>query len=353
MMKDLKLTRRRKLLGAVVICVVLITGSTMLWQMGQVAEAAILDPHPGMVGWWRFDEEVGGIATDSSGYGNHGTVYGDATWVDGKYGKALSFAGINNYVKILDSTSLDITQSVTIEAWVKPAESGIAKTILSKLEAATPNYFMSQEADDKYYFNILTTNGITSFSSLAHADVNWHHIVCVFNRATGWAYIYVDGVEEASKNVGLYDLVPSNLDLCVGARSGPTNYWKGIIDEVRIYNRALSAAEIQADFQKSPDFSSKLLAKVPKGATQVITTLSWQGIGSINITAESPSKNYTEDIVPVYQKTVYSTSGGTSSMLNIKRLSVSVNALSSDENWYVVLKSDDVDAYQITVEVQK
>ena len=66
------------------------------------------------------------------------------------------------------------------------------------------------------------------------------------------------------------------------------------------------------------------------GTTQVITMLSWQGTGSINVTVISPSQNYTEDMMSEYQKTVYSTSGGTSSMLNIKRLSVSVNALSSD-----------------------
>jgi len=76
-------------------------------------------------------------------------------------------------------------------------------------------------------------------------------------------------------------------------------------------------------------------------------------LGSINVTIESPLKNYTEDIVPVYQKTVYSTSDGTSSILNIKRLSVSTTALSTDENWYVVLKFDDVEDYRITVEVQK
>jgi len=59
------------------------------------------------------------------------------------------------------------------------------------------------------------------------------------------------------------------------------------------------------------------------------------------------------DFAYVYQKTVYSTSGGTSSMLNIKRLSVSVSALSSDENWYVMLKFDDVEDYRISVEAQK
>ena len=76
-------------------------------------------------------------------------------------------------------------------------------------------------------------------------------------------------------------------------------------------------------------------------------------VGSINVTIESPLKNYTEDMVPVYQKTVYSTSGGTSSMLNIKRLSISVSALSSDENWYVTLKFDRVEDYRVTVEIQR
>ena len=79
----------------------------------------------------------------------------------------------------------------------------------------------------------------------------------------------------------------------------------------------------------------------------------WQGARSINVTVESPSKNYTEAIVPVYQKTVYSTSDGTSSMLDIKRLSISVSALSSDENWYVMLEFDDVEDYRITAEAKK
>ena len=76
-------------------------------------------------------------------------------------------------------------------------------------------------------------------------------------------------------------------------------------------------------------------------------------LGSINVMIESPSKSYTEDIVPVYQKTVYSTSDGTSSMLNIKRLFISVSARSSEENWYVMLEFDDVEDYRITVETQK
>jgi hypothetical protein len=63
--------------------------------------------------------------------------------------------------------------------------------------------------------------------------------------------------------------------------------------------------------------------------------------------------SYIEDMVLVCQKTVYSTSDGTLSMLDIKRLSISVSALSSDQNWYVMLEFDDVEDYRLTVEVQK
>jgi hypothetical protein len=126
-----------------------------------------------------------------------------------------------------------------------------------------------------------------------------------------------------------------------------------IIDEVRIYNRSLSADEVQESFQNEPNFSSKLLAKIPEGTTQVIVTASWQGTGSLNAIIDSPSESYTEDVVPVYQKTTYSTFGGSSNMLNIKRLSITVQSLLSSETWYISLNLDDVEDYTIAVECQK
>jgi hypothetical protein len=85
----------------------------------------------------------------------------------------------------------------------------------------------------------------------------------------------------------------------------------------------------------------------------MIATLTWQGTGSINATVTSPSKSYTEDTISVCQKTTYSTTGGTSDMLNIKRLSISVTALPADQSWTIALTFDSVVAYQIAVEVQK
>jgi hypothetical protein len=164
--------------------------------------------------------------------------------------------------------------------------------------------------------------------------------------------LYIDGVSAATPVAATGNMDVSTNALLIGCTNG-VGFFDGLIDEVRIYNRALSAAEIQADFQSGPGFSSNVLAKIPKGTTQVITTLSWQGAGSINATITSPSQTYTEDAIPVYQKTTYSTTSGNPTMLNVKRLSISVTALPADQNWPIVLTFDSVTAYQISVEVQK
>ena len=346
---ELKLTKRKRLLGAVVVCAVLIAG-LMLWQMGEVAEAAVLDPHPGLVGWWRFDEGVGGVAGDSSGFGNDGAVYG-ATWVDGKHGEALSFDGTDDYVLVTHNAVLNAPGNFTIEAWIKTSLTSVG-VIVSKyaggvgwhltvtLEGKVISWFYASASD--YTTNMVSTKTVN--------DGAWHYIVIA--RTYGGEYrMYIDGDLDENYNDNTVGEVSNTEDVYIGTRPGLLQYFNGIIDEVRIYNRALSAAEIQENFQKGPDFSSRLLAKVPKGTTQFIVTLSWQGVGNIGITIESSSKNYTEDMVPVYQKTVYSSSSG--DMLNIKRLAVSVTALSSDENWYIILEFDDVEDYRITVEVQR
>ena len=110
--------RRRILLATVVICAALITGLTIWWQARPVAQAAIVNPHPGLVGWWRFDEGSGSVAKDSSGYGNDGTVYG-ATSVTGKYGQALSFDGQSNNVQIPFNSVLNPTSAITLSTWIQ------------------------------------------------------------------------------------------------------------------------------------------------------------------------------------------------------------------------------------------
>ena len=336
---------RKRLVAVAVICVVLAVSLTGLWQNSQVAEAAILDPHPGLVGWWRFDEGVGGVAEDSSGYGNDGTIYG-AGWVDGKHGEALSFDGTNDYVSVDHHSSLDFgLNPFTVSLWVK--------------QIGTSSYYPSYSEGTAIHG--LTIHGVGG--RIQGGDgANYFDVSGMFGedlRGKGWQFLTItyDGskfqgyLNGAAKKTYDWPYGTGNptQDLLIGDFWGPN--FEGEIDEVRVYNRDLSATEIQEIFERGPDYSSRILAKLPKGTTQFLVTLSWQGVGSMNTTIESPSRNYTEDMVPVYQRTDYSSSSG--DMLNIKRLAVSVTALSSDENWYIALEFDDVEDYRITVEVQK
>jgi hypothetical protein len=328
----------------------------MFLQTSQTTQAALINPHPGLVGWWSFNEGSGTVVSDSSGNGNAGAING-ATWVDGKYGKALSFDG-NNYVS---TSNWARPINFTCSCWIKPtstsgnavqilgwsnSDMSITPFILSRYNNVIFVGFQSSANDYRFY---KTTFGVLN-------DGVWCHVTVTYT-GNSLPSIYINGVLASISPLWVagVDTVPtSSLPFAIG-RAGvyASRYFDGIIDEVRIYNFVLSQAEIQNDFNIGPDFSANVLAKVPQGTTQVITTLTWQGTGNINVTIVSPSQNYTENLLPEYQKSSYSTSNGITSMLNIKRLSVSVTALSSDQNWYMVLTLDKVDAYQITVEVQK
>jgi hypothetical protein len=342
---------RKSFMIVVAVCAVLAVSLVLELQMNRVTEAAVIEPHPGLVGWWRFDEGTGSIAKDSSGFGNDGAIYGTPTWVTGKYGQALSFNGVNSYV----STSLlpqTVGTPITIAGWIYcPSLPSAHQFEFGFRDNSVADFYVLQTQGSNVFEMRFRNSAGTYFSLYPSFTPNtWVHVALTYDGSTLKGYI--NGVSIGSVSAsGTFGSSTNNFR--IGEQTAGVNPSSATIDEVRIYNRALSAAEIQADFKEGPDFSVNLLTKVPKGTTQVITTLSWQGVGSINVTIVSPSQNYTESMLPEYQKTVYSTSSGTTSMLNIKRLSVSVSALSSDQNWYVVLTFNSVDAYQITVEVQK
>jgi hypothetical protein len=96
-----------------------IFGFLVMVEFGLFLLTQRLKAEEGLVGYWSFDEGEGTIAHDYSGNSNDGTIYG-ATWVDGKVGKALSFDGVDDYVRVNDSSNFDITDAITIEAWIKP-----------------------------------------------------------------------------------------------------------------------------------------------------------------------------------------------------------------------------------------
>ena len=206
----------------------------------------------GLVAEWHFD----GSAQDTSGSGNNGTING-ATFVQGISGQALSFNGVDDMVVVPHSPTLSL-EKYTMEAWIKRYQDGAENTILTKRYEPSwmdnyglyisPNGTVSASS---YSPDIWTWFGVGSVRNISAG--NWYHIAATYDRTA--LKIYINGVLDNSVNTQ-YTPYQNNQQLvigrgCVGdpCMFKPSNpSFNGIIDEVRIYNRALSASEIQAEY---------------------------------------------------------------------------------------------------------
>ena len=198
----------------------------------------------GLVLWLKFNEGSGNIAYDSSFYNNHGTIYG-ATWTDGKFGKALSLDGVDDYVEVPDSESLNITDEITIVAWVKPISwiSGREQWIVHKY---SPGWLLYAWSDNDLRFIINNRTDIDHIVVPLPPLNQWSHIVATVENGN-IVTIYKNGeyVDSKTLSVSLDSNTLSTRPVQIGGKSTENKCFNGLIDEVRIYNRALSENEIK------------------------------------------------------------------------------------------------------------
>jgi outer membrane protein assembly factor BamB len=208
----------------------------------------------GLVGYWSFDEGRGTTAHDTSGNLNDGTIYG-ANWTDGKFGKALSFDGIDDYVAVPGSPSLNnISDAVTIAAWVKLEQ--VPTEAYELISAGGYSYvayaYVADPAGVRFNFGRVTAPGVGDDlqqefwkqygATLPYLPYNqWYHVVWMYD-SSGYAAIYVNGKPYANTTLMSGKIYSFGGSLTIDAR----NLHKGILDEVRIYNRTLSQQEIRA-----------------------------------------------------------------------------------------------------------
>lgn len=202
-------------------------------------------PLSNLVGLWRFN----GDDNDSSDYDNHGTVYG-ADYVDSPMGQALSFDGINDYVEIENDSSLNITQG-TWEAWIKfdalPSVAGHPMNPLAKAN----QYWIHGSRNDP---DSGTTDAIVvkvrvggtrycakTSSSFITAGV-WYHVAGTYDGET--LKLYVNGTLIDSNNAPSGNIDTGTQIMAVGTWSTLIDYFQGTIDEVRIWNTALTAEQL-------------------------------------------------------------------------------------------------------------
>jgi hypothetical protein len=204
--------------------------------------------NPGLVGYWKFDEGGGITTVDSSGNGNTGTLLpagSEPQWVNGKFNKGLQFDGVNDYVDVGNGVSLSPSNFITIAGWVylrsgggkhfdsSPITKGWTYTSLGFDNSATP----LQLAQLKTSVNgLLTIHGDT----VASLD-NWHYSSLTYDGQT--IRIYLDGKQTASQSASGTIVYNTGVDWWIGANNYG-GYDFSAIDEVQIWNRALTQTEI-------------------------------------------------------------------------------------------------------------
>jgi len=212
------------------------------------------DFNDGLVEYLKFDEESGTSTGDSSGNGNDGTINGP-TFVVGKIGSALQFDGVDDYVIVPYSSTLDISNAFTFEAWIYPTsfgESSLGRIFDKNYTTGYGFYIRNNSASQIEQFAVSLNNsayGSTNYSIVLNT---WQHIAVTFNNSlsSGQVKFYLNGAQV--RTAWRTTVVDTNTEpLYIGNIWSLTRTFKGIIDEVMIYNRNLNSTEISQDYQKS------------------------------------------------------------------------------------------------------
>jgi hypothetical protein len=217
-------------------------------SLGGTPPGECVPPPSGLVSWWPGDGNANDIIGD-----NPGEAQPTVTFPDGVVGPAFGFDGVGAFVHVPDSDSLDITNAITIDAWIKPLTEGNSDgTTFVMLKGdntvrTTQSYGLVW-AGQSIFFRLGSTDDIDQLSADIPLDI-FTHVAGVYDGET--ISVYTNGVLAASKPSSLGALQNTGAPLIIGSslRSGSlTDFFHGVVDEIEIFNRALCADEIRAIF---------------------------------------------------------------------------------------------------------
>jgi hypothetical protein len=205
---------------------------------------ALLDE---LVGWWKFDETSGTVAYDSSANGNDGNLTNGPTWVSGKIGGALSFDGSDDFVDLGNSSDIALTLNKSLSMWLKPTAFGSRRNPYNRSHGGTGTLTIETDGSISYFYGTAGRDadpyGI--YRTLGGLTLNsWMHYCLVRNLSSMKVYLYLDGNLDKEITAIHSTAVASSDNAFIG--KGYASNYHGIIDDVRIYNRAISTAEVQA-----------------------------------------------------------------------------------------------------------
>jgi hypothetical protein len=265
------------------------TGSleiTVTW--GQVCTPA----PAGLVSWWKAEHNT----SDAIGE-NNGTFVNSPVFSQGKVESAFEFNGVNSYVRVPHSASLNTSGSLTIEGWIYPTKDTLAMILCKwgwrdgweNQRAYSLNLWPGRNlnfgiADDANQWSLdfqgfQTHGGVLAINS-------WNHIAAVYDKASGERRLYVNGLQVATRTDAPITITQSIADVSIGAYlespSGVTSFFPGKIDEMSFYDKALSGTEIKSIYDAGNiGKCTPLCIPVPSGLVSW-----WRGDGNSNDAAD-------------------------------------------------------------------
>jgi len=236
---------------------------------------------------WKLDDDT----TDSSGNGYNGTRIGNPPYVSGKYGKALSFDGVDDHVLVPDMEIATPPDEVTVMAWINRADDLAKQYLVERGHYCYPFYVWLYNG--KLKAEIRTDQG-TQLDYIAKSDVlpinSWVHVAMTY--ASGTIRLYTNGVladtESGIPGSSLDWGDAGSDDVCIGALNGAEKYFDGQLDDVRIYDTALNQTDIQTAMNNGD----------PGGTEYSLNVVNGTGDGSyeededVDISATPPAGNH-------------------------------------------------------------
>ena len=227
-----------------------------VWSFTTVPDIAVSDPN--LVGWWKLDEGEGTTAVDWSGQGNHGTLHGGTEWIDGYDGGGLNLDGADGYVALPIGSVIASLEAATITTWVNFSNAGGAWQRIFDFGNNTMTYMfltprLGTAGEMRFAITIGGGGAPEQMATASSALVSgWHHVAATIS-ASGLV-LYLDGQVVAS---GATSVVPSALGATTNNWLGRSQYvadayFRGALDDFRIYDFAMSAAEIPETMRGDP-----------------------------------------------------------------------------------------------------
>jgi hypothetical protein len=233
--------------------------------------AVAVPPDPTLAGWWKLDDGQGLTAVDSSDWDRQGTLQGNPRWTQGQLGGALSFDGRDDNLDCGSSIDLGTGDCVSVAAWISVTETSGGRRVASNDDGRTGGFSLGISASNKIEFQVrLAPGNITASNRNSPGGAwlewdTWYHVVGVYEKGKGLR-TYLDGrLDRTLTTAEVAGLSTGPLMIGREAHTA-SNWWAGLLDDVRVYAKALEENEIRKIMQGA---GSKAWNPKPKPDTEI------------------------------------------------------------------------------------